>query len=142
MRRTRQSRSQRRRTSNKPVSHVLELWFRYSSLINGALLLGILGFASRTYFIHRKMAFAEGVTLRSEKRDDLHACQKRLDAMETKVTTVTNAFTNLKIELNGILTAYRVLEVEVETNLPDSHALKHARVILSTAFTVAPSTAE
>jgi hypothetical protein len=77
---------------------------------------------------------------RREKRDDLSDCQRRLDEMGREVRALANSFTNLKIDLSAALSAYRILEVEVETNNPASMGLAEARAVLSAAFTIAPST--
>lgn len=78
--------------------------------------------------------------LRGERRDDLNDCKSRLDAMSTRLDEMVSMVNNLKIEINGVLAAYRILEIDVETRDPNSVALRQARAILSTAFTVAPST--
>jgi hypothetical protein len=77
---------------------------------------------------------------RREKRDDLGDCKKRLDEMGARVDGLVTSFTNLKIELAAALSAYRILEVEVESYNARSLGLAEARAVLSAAFTIAPST--
>lgn len=77
---------------------------------------------------------------RSEKRDDLHECNQRLDAMAIRVDALQMTVSNLKVELSGAVAAYRILDAEVEKTNPTSLGLAQARAIMSTAFTVAPST--
>lgn len=80
-----------------------------------------------------KQAIDARTQLRGEKRDDLRDLGGRVTALERMVT-------DLKIELSAALSAYRILAVEVESNNPTSIGLAQARAVLSTAFTVAPST--
>jgi hypothetical protein len=79
--------------------------------------------------------------LREEGRTDLSECKERLDRMGARLDSVYEVVNNLKIELSGVLSAYRVLEVAEEIRDPRSLNLAQARAILNTAFTVAPSTA-
>jgi uncharacterized protein YlxW (UPF0749 family) len=77
---------------------------------------------------------------RAEHRDDLHDCQERLDILTQRVDGMQESYNNLKIELSATLSAYRILDTEIEATNPRSLGLAQARAILSTAFTVAPST--
>lgn len=78
--------------------------------------------------------------LRAEGRADLHECKEELKLVNARLDVMQDTFNNLKIELSSALSAYRILDAEVEATNPTSLGLKQARVILSTAFTVAPST--
>jgi hypothetical protein len=82
-------------------------------------------------------------------RDNLHDCQEQLDklslrfdALVTKHDGMQQAFNDLKGELQGAVTAYKMLDIEVEDIKPDSMALRHARTIMSMAFTVSRPPAE
>lgn len=44
------------------------------------------------------------------------------------------------MKLLGTIGAYRILDTEVETHLPDSKALIQARSLMSAAFSMSPST--
>lgn len=107
-------------------------------------LIGIFGTAVATaikvFPVLKQMSLTDEATKRGEKRDDLHDCQEQIAALRKEMADVNNTVTNLKIEMNGVLSAYRILEVDVEMRDPSSAALKQARAILSTAFAIAPST--
>jgi hypothetical protein len=80
--------------------------------------------------------------LRAEDRSDLSDCKERLDAMGLRMDAMFTQMNNLKIELAGVLSAYRILEVAEERRSPKSIHLAQARALLSSVFTVAPSTIE
>ena len=79
--------------------------------------------------------------LREEGRTDLSDCQRRLDEMGDRLDGVYDVVNTLKIELTGVLSAYRVLEVAEEARDPSSIHLAQARAILTATFMIAPSTA-
>lgn len=87
-----------------------------------------------------KQAIDASAKLRQEKREDLNDCHRRLDQQEREFNALKDEFTNLKIEMNATLSAYRILDAELEVSNPNSLGLRQARMILSTAFTIAPST--
>lgn len=60
--------------------------------------------------------------------------------MQVEVRALAASVNNLKIDLNGTISAYRILDAEVERDNPTSLGLAQARAIMSTAFNVAPST--
>lgn len=78
---------------------------------------------------------------RGEDRDDLHECREEVRKLNERIDGLQSSFANLKIEMHGTLSAYRILDAEIEASNPGSLGLKQARAILSSAFTVAPSTA-
>lgn len=71
--------------------------------------------------------------LRQEGRSDLLNCHDRLDRL-------TEEFHQLELKLLGAIAGFRILDIEVETNLPGSTALGQARAVMSAAFTLSPST--
>ena len=71
--------------------------------------------------------------LRGEERADRNNYQTQIDDLREEVHKI-------EMRLVGTISAYRILDTEVETHLPDSVALVQARRVMSAAFTVAPST--
>jgi len=80
--------------------------------------------------------------LRSEKRDDLHTCQARLDKLETELGGAVQRIHALELKLLGTVSAYRILETEIEQGEPASVALLHARVIFREVWDAMPVPAE
>lgn len=67
--------------------------------------------------------------LRGEKRDDLHECNTRLDAMDVELRKALEQIHQLDMKLVGTITAYRILHADITEHRPDSSALVQARVI-------------
>jgi hypothetical protein len=86
-----------------------------------------------------KLSIEARAQIRKERRDDLSDCQRQLAEVRVEIRNLATDFNNLKIELAATLSAYRILEIEVEAVNPTSIGLAEARAILSTAFTVAPA---
>lgn len=105
-------------------------------ILVGLVLLGLI----RIWPAMSKQAIEARAQLRKEKRDDLKTCQQRLDDADARIDELHEAFTNLKIELSGTVAAYRILDLAEEARDPTSLHLAQARAVLSTAFTIAPST--
>lgn len=78
--------------------------------------------------------------LRKERRDDLSECQKKIEALTTRLDRVEATAHGLEMKLLGAITAYKILDAEVEARFPESSALAQARIVMSTAFTISPST--
>jgi len=93
----------------------------------------------RAWPILAKQAIDAKAQLRQERRDDLKDYQRRLEAMGVRIDSMSSDLNNLKIELAATISAYRILEIEVEAVNPASIGLAEARAILSAAFTVAPA---
>lgn len=87
----------------------------------------------------RQIELAAQGEIRRGEREDLGECRRRLDEMQRQIDGFAETIGDLKINLNDAIIAYRILDTEVETNLPSSTALKQARAIMSTSFAVAPS---
>lgn len=75
--------------------------------------------------------------LRSERKDDLDDCKKRLDDFQTqlntqrddytrKLTAQTNQIHQLDLKLVGTVAAYRIMHDHIEGSDPDSEALAQA----------------
>jgi hypothetical protein len=90
----------------------------------------------------RQQSLSVDAERRGEKRADLTDCHRRLDAMSLEMSEVRAEVSELKMKLLGTISAYRMLDLEVETHLPGSTALGQARVVMSTAFALSPSTPE
>lgn len=71
--------------------------------------------------------------IRGEKRADLADCHRRCDELSEK-------FHQLEMKLVGAISAYKILDAELEALDPTSTALGQARAVMSTAFTLSPST--
>lgn len=71
--------------------------------------------------------------LRGEEREDRDNYQKQIDDLREEVHKI-------ELRLVGTISAFRILDAEVETHLPDSPALVQARRVISTAFAMSPST--
>lgn len=71
--------------------------------------------------------------IRGEKREDLAECHRKCDELSDK-------FHHLELKLLGAISAYRILDAEVEAELPGNTALAQARLVMSAAFTLSPST--
>lgn len=80
-----------------------------------------------------KQAIEARAQIRSERRSDLADCTRRCDELAER-------FHALELKLLGALSAYRILDAEVEATAPGSTALAQARLVMSAAFTVSPST--
>lgn len=78
--------------------------------------------------------------LRQEERSDLHDCQQQILELRGEIKTVRENAHSLETKLVGAIAAYRILDVEVEAIAPGSTALAQARAVMSTAFTLSPST--
>lgn len=78
--------------------------------------------------------------LRGEQRSDLNDCKARIDKLQIELNGVREEVHKIEMKLVGAISAYRILDNEVETHLPDSAALKQARLVMSAAFTLSPST--
>lgn len=84
------------------------------------------------------VAYAEKV--RSEKRSDASDCQKRIDAMDVRLTAAEGQAHAFQMQLVGALAAYRILDVEVAAKVQGSTARDQAAAVLRDAFTLTPST--
>jgi hypothetical protein len=100
----------------------------------------LLGLVVRQVTPWRKQSIDAEQEKRKEGRSDLSDCKERLDRMAARMDGLYEVVNNLKIELAGVLSAYRVLEVAEDLRDPFSVHLAQARAILTTAFTVGPST--
>jgi hypothetical protein len=78
--------------------------------------------------------------LRGEERSDLSDCQKQITALRQDVQKLGDGIHHLELKLLGTISAYKLLDTEVEMHLPDSAVLKQARALMSTAFAMSPST--
>lgn len=78
--------------------------------------------------------------LRAEGRSDLSECRERIDRLQEALDDVKEEVHKLEMKLLGAIGAYRILDTEVEKHVPDSSALIQARKLMSTAFTLSPST--
>lgn len=89
--------------------------------------------------------------LRQERRDDLSDCKSRLDEMTKRLDATEHdmrqaeiaaqdRYHELEMKLLGAIAAYRILDTEMETSDPGNTALGQARLVLSTSFTISPST--
>jgi hypothetical protein len=94
----------------------------------------------RAWPVLAKQAIEARAQLRKEKREDLSDCHDRLDAMGVQIAKVREDFRQIELKLVGAITAYKILDLEVETHLPGSTALGQARAVMSTAFALSPST--
>ena len=56
---------------------------------------------------------------RKEQRTDLSDCKDRIDKMQVELNGVKNHVHNLEMKLVGAISAYRVLDAEVEAARPD-----------------------
>lgn len=87
-----------------------------------------------------RQAIEARAQLRKEKREDLGDCQKRLDEVSLRLDGMEEKFRQSELKLLGSISAYRILDVEVEAHIPGSTALVQARQVMSAAFTLSPST--
>lgn len=78
--------------------------------------------------------------LRGEDRSDLQSCQKQIEALRKELKGVSENVHKIEMKLLGAISAYRILDAEVEAIKPDSTALSQARLVMSAAFTLSPST--
>jgi hypothetical protein len=78
--------------------------------------------------------------LRSEQRTDLNDCKARIDKLQNELNGVREEVHKIEMKLVGAITAYRILDKEVEAHMPSSTALAQARLAMSAAFTLSPST--
>jgi hypothetical protein len=78
--------------------------------------------------------------LRTEQRDDLSDCKREIAALREELKTVSEAQHSFEMKLLGTIAAYRILDTEVQLLKPDSSALAQARAVMSTTFSVSPST--
>lgn len=78
--------------------------------------------------------------LRAEGRSDLTDCQRRMDELQKELEAVQARVHKLDMKLLGAISAYRILDAEVELTNPLSAALKQARIVMNTAFELSPST--
>lgn len=104
----------------------------------GTVALGLI----RVWPLLSKQAIEARAQLRKEKRDDLGDCQRRLDDLNTRLDHMEEKFRRSELHLLGAISAYRILDAEVEAANPGSTGLAQARLVMSAAFTVCPSTEE
>jgi hypothetical protein len=78
--------------------------------------------------------------LRAEGRSDLSDCKQRIDALQRELNGVKDEVHKIEMKLLGAISAYRILDVEIEATNPGSPALAQARQVMSAAFTLSPST--
>ena len=78
--------------------------------------------------------------LRGESRSDLTDCRARIDNLQQELNAVREEVHGFELKLLGAISAYRILDAEVQIINPDSAALVQARAVMSTAFTASPST--
>jgi phage-related minor tail protein len=78
--------------------------------------------------------------LRNEQRDDLSDCRKEIAQLRKELAEVSAAQHSFEMKLLGTIAAYRILDTEVQLLKPDSSALAQARAVMSTTFSVSPST--
>jgi hypothetical protein len=112
-----------------------------TSIFTGGTLGVVLIALIKTWPIWQLQVLKAKEKLREEKRSDLSECKQEIAGLRSELDRVTELVTNLKIEMNAVLSAYRVLEVAEHARDPNSAHLATARAILSTAFAIAPSTA-
>lgn len=81
--------------------------------------------------------------LRQEKRDHLNDCEEQLAELRGKLDGAIERIHNIEMRLVGTVTAYRILEVEVDAGNPLSPALAQARAVFREVWdTFSPMTAE
>lgn len=78
--------------------------------------------------------------LRGEGRNDLSECRERIDKLQAELDGVKGEIHRIEMKLLGAISAYRILDAEVENKIPGSTALQQARQVMSAAFTLSPST--
>jgi hypothetical protein len=78
--------------------------------------------------------------LRTEQRDDLSDCKREIAELRKELEMVRNDQHGFEMKLLGAIAAYRILDTEVQLIKPDSSALAQARAVMSTTFSVSPST--
>jgi hypothetical protein len=106
--------------------------------LTGMVLLGLI----RVWPLLSKQAIEARTQLRKEKRDDLGDCQRRLDDVNQRLDNMEEKFRRSELHLLGAISAYRILDAEIEAASPGSTSLAQARLVMSAAFTVCPSTEE
>lgn len=84
------------------------------------------------------VAYAEKI--RSERRQDDDDCDRKIEALDKRVTAAEKASHHFEMKLVGALAAYRILDVEVARHIPLSTAREQAAAVLRDAFTLLPST--
>lgn len=72
--------------------------------------------------------------MRGERRDDLHDCHERLDAIEGKLTAAIAQIHQLDMKLFGTVAAYRIIHDEMVANDPENLALHAARNMFRTTW--------
>lgn len=72
--------------------------------------------------------------LRGEKRDELHNCQERLDAMDKTLDAMRTQMHQLDMKLVGTVSAYRILHDHVTISDPENPALMQARTVYKTTW--------
>ncbi len=70
------------------------------------------------------------------KNVDLSDCKTRLDAMDLRLTAAEEQSHRFEMQLVGTLTAYRILEADIEIREPESIPLKQARRVLQDVYRV------
>ena len=102
----------------------------------GAVLLALI----KAWPLLAKQAIEARAALRADRRSDDLDCQRRIDALDKRVTAAEDASHSFQLKLVGALAAYRILDVEVGAKVPNSIAREQAAAVLRDAFTVLPST--
>jgi hypothetical protein len=107
-----------------------------------ALLVTVIVALIRVWPALSKQAMESRLQVRTERRSDLGDCQRRLDEMGKRVDGLEEKLHQTDLKLLGAISAYRILDAEVESRDPGSTALSQARLVMSAAFTMSPSTEE
>ena len=99
-----------------------------------SLLLVVLVTLIKTWPVIQLQTITARATLRGERKDELHNCQDRLDAMEGKLNTAISHIHQLDLKLVGTVSAYRILHDHMNDVTPDHPALHQARTIFQTTW--------
>lgn len=72
--------------------------------------------------------------LRSENRSDLSDCQKQIKDLRAELETVKEHVHHIELKLVGAISAYRIVEKDLELRHPDAVSLMQARAVFQEAF--------
>ena len=130
------------------MGELLELWQAYSSLVNGTLLLGILGVGLRHYILTRRVAIEEKRNDRDGYGDLIDRLETRVKALEANVASAearthelhdelaeaAKDMGNLRGHLAQALAGIRMLMDALEAKDPDDPALTRVSKMLVATF--------
>lgn len=116
---------------------LLETWLRYSSLINGTLLLGILALLLRYWIQSRRLRIEERKNDRDGYGDLIDRLERRIEGCEHEAIAAKEAAAQAKataLAMKGIVlrlhSLVHLLQTELERIDPESEILKNARMML------------